>query len=778
MRNLTLASMKIPPGPAAGLLRAGAASGRLVHAEVRPRRRGRTDAWPQWIPDEVIGALRRQGVSRPWTHQADTANLVRSGQSVIIATGAASGKSLAYLLPALTEVMDGHTVLYLSPTRALAADQLRVVSSLGLSGVRAAVIDGDTTAAERGWARAHANYLLTTPDMLHHALLPQHARWEGFFRRLRIVVIDECHGYRGVFGSHVAHVLRRLTRVAATHAYREPLFVLATATISDPARSAALLCGTTVTAVTSDAAPGQALTVALWEPAPAGTKGGSIRRSANSEAGQVLTELVAAGVPAVAFVRSRTGAETVALEVRRTLIERGAPALAERVAAYRSGYLAEERRAIENALRTGQITGLAATTALEAGVDLPQLDAVVIAGWPGTRARFWQEAGRAGRKDRAATVILIARDDPLDAYLVHHPAAVFAEPVEATVLDPDNPYVIRPHLCAAAAEFALTEADLDRFAPSARQVAHRLVLDGLLRARAGGWHCTRAGLALRTELRGAGGQPVRVVERGTGRLIGTVDEPSAHLLTHPGAAYPHRGEVYLIAALDLADRVALAEPRDPGYMTIARERTRISVKSCQHQMAWGDTRVHYGEVLVTRKVVGYTRRDVDTGRSLGRQVLRLPARQMPTKAVWWTISPAQRTRLVTAAFDPGGAAHAAEHASIGLLPLVAACDRWDVGGVSADPHPDTGALTVFVYDGHFGGAGFAERGYDVAREWLRATAQAIADCACPSGCPSCVHSPKCGNGNNPLDKDGAVRLLEIALSESIVGPRGRADTTA
>jgi DEAD/DEAH box helicase domain-containing protein len=759
------------PGTAqAAILRRGADSGRLTHLQHIPARRGRRAQWPDWLPPELSLALSQSGAGRPWAHQARAARLARSGRNVIISTGTASGKSLGYLVPTLTAVLEGATALYVAPTRALAADQLRLITSLGLRGLRAAVVDGDTPPAERARARSHANYLLTTPDMLHHSLLPRHAHWEGFFRRLRYVVVDECHTYRGVFGSHIAHVLRRLRRVTLARAGAEAVFILASATISEPARCALLLTGLPAQAVTADGAPRGPVTLALWEPPLTqfrGEAGAPVRRSATAEAAGLLAELVIEGVPTLAFVRSRRGAEYVALAARRQVLEAGAPDLATRVAAYRSGYLAEDRRALEDALRTGAITALATTTALELGVSIAGLDAVLIAGWPGTRAALWQQAGRAGRDGRGAVAILIARDDPLDTYLVHHPAALLGAPVEATVLDPANPYVLAPHLCAAAAELPLTDADLKEFGPAAGPVAARLSQDGMLRSREGRWYCTRRGVAARTGLRGTGGPPVRIVERATGRLIGTMDEPSAHVLAHTGAVYPHQGEMYLVSQLDLASCVALAEPGDPGYATSARELTRIEVAAELTRQSWGPASIHFGDVLVTRQVVSFVRRSTDSGAQLGEEPLDLPARTLRTRAVWWTISPAQRAGLARRGIDLAGAAHAAEHASIGLLPLLASCDRWDVGGVSADPHSETGLLTVFVYDGHDGGAGFAERGYTAARQWLQATARAIASCECAAGCPSCIQSPKCGNGNHPLDKAGAVALLDCLLSSSV-----------
>jgi DEAD/DEAH box helicase domain-containing protein len=787
-------------GPAPALrevLERGAAAGRITYAERLPARAGLPVPWPDWVPTAVADAFEHAGMPSMWSHQAAAADHARAGRSVILATGTGSGKSLGYLTPALTAIGEGGTVLYLAPTRVLAADQLRLVREVGTGaepgdggfpafaaelglglgpryglGVRPAALDSDSTADHRAWARKYANYLLTTPDMLHHGVLPQHQRWNGFLRRLRYVIVDECHGYRGVFGSHVAQVLRRLRRVAGHH--RGPdapglVFILASATISEPAAAAELLTGVPAVAVTSDGAPRGPLTFAMWEPpltALRGEAGAPLRRTAVAEASDLLAELVAGGVSALAFIRSRRGAEAAAAAARARLAQAGHAALAQQVAAYRSGYLADERRELEAAMRTGAIMALASTTALELGVNITGLDAVLIAGWPGTRAALWQQAGRAGRDGREAVAILIANDDPLDTYLVHHPDALLHRPVEATVLDPANPYILRPHLLAAAAELPLTPADIGLFGPAAAPELTELARQGAVRNRGGSWHLTGKGTAPLPGLRGTGGRGVRIVEEKTGRLVGTTDEPSAHVLVHDGAIYTHQGELYLVTSLDLADGVALVRPEDPGYTTSARELTAVTVTAERRRASWGQAAVHFGDVQVTRQVISFVRRRADNGQPLGEEALDLPPRTLQTRAVWWTISAGQRASLGADGVDLPGAAHAAEHASIGLLPLVAACDRWDVGGVSADLHPATGKLTVFVYDGHDGGAGFAERGFAAAARWLRATAEAITGCECTAGCPSCIQSPKCGNGNQPLSKPGSLVLLATLLTDA------------
>jgi DEAD/DEAH box helicase domain-containing protein len=736
--------------------------------------------WPAWAPDALRSALGAQGIAQPWAHQAAAASLAWAGRHVVLATGTASGKSLAYQLPGLARLLTDPraTVLYLAPTKALAADQLRAVVRLGLDGIRPATFDGDTPRDEREWVRQHSRFILTNPDMLHHSLLPGHARWGTFLRRLSYVVIDECHAYRGVFGSHVAHVLRRLRRLSARYG-GAPTFVLASATSGDPADTTSRLTGVPVRAVTEDASPRGAVTFALWEPpllppGPAGPAGpepaGELgfvpppaRRSALRETADLLADAVLAGTRTLAFIRSRRGAEVVAAMTRRSLDE-AVPGLGDRVAAYRAGYLREDRRAIERALLSGELLALASTNALELGVDLVGLDAVLICGYPGTRASLWQQAGRAGRAGREALAVLVARDDPLDTYLVHHPEALFGRPVEATVLDPANPYVLGPQLCSAASEAPLTEADLELFGGApARATVRALTEAGSLRHRPSGWYWTHRGRP-DVDLRGTGGAPVSVVESATGRLLGTVDPESSHFMLHTGAVYLQQGVTYLVDDLDLDDAVALVHAEEPDWSTHAHDVTDLSVVTVRSYVDAGPVGLFLGDVDVTSQVVSYQRRRLGSGEVIDTRPLDLPVRQLRTVAVWFTVSAPALAAAGVEAVDVPGALHAAEHAAIGLLPLMATCDRWDIGGLSTAHHIDTEAPTVFVYDGHPGGAGFAERAYHTAAAWLAATRAAIATCACESGCPSCVQSPKCGNGNNPLAKDAAVSVLDAVLS--------------
>ncbi|MFP5020901.1 DEAD/DEAH box helicase [Pseudonocardia phyllosphaerae] len=743
----------------------------LRHVVRIPPREGRTAEWPSWTPPELRAAFAARGIERPWAHQAEGASLVHDGADVVVATGTASGKSLVYQLPVLTGLLEDPraTALYLAPTKALAADQLRALDGLAPEGVRPASFDGDTPMEERDWVRRHCRWMFSNPDMLHRSLLPRHGRWGTFLRRLRYVVVDECHTYRGVFGSHVALLLRRLLRVAARYG-AHPTVVLASATVATPGEFASRLTGRDVVAVTEDGSPHAGRTVAFWEP-PLLTGitddgGAPVRRSAGGEAARMLADLVLEDARTLAFVRSRHGAELTALSARRRLAE-VAPELADRIASYRGGYLPEERRALEASLMSGELLGVATTNALELGVDISGLDAVVLAGFPGTRASFWQQAGRAGRASDEALVVLVARDDPLDTYLVHHPSSLLGAPVESCVLNPVNPYVLAPQLACAAAELPLTEDDVASVfggAPAV-EVLDALVEEGVLRRRPHGWFWPDTGEApaAQVDIRGSGLGQVAVVEAATGRMLGTVDGGAAPGNVHPGAVYLHRGEGYIVDELDLDQGLALVHPEDPDWRTEAQSVSDVSVLAVRTARRYGPVQVCFGDTTVTSQVVAYRRRTAE-GTVLDQTPLDLPEQSLDTRSVWYTIDP---EALAAAGVDDArlpGALHAAEHAAIGLLPLFAICDRWDIGGLSTALHPDTGLPTVFVHDGHPGGAGLAERGHEVLDRWLRATRDAVRDCECRTGCPSCVQSPKCGNGNNPLDKTGAVQVLDLVLA--------------
>jgi DEAD/DEAH box helicase domain-containing protein len=742
-----------------GLLAEDGVRESLVHVEVLPARRPTPSPFPG-LPPPIPDRLRNLGIEGLYAHQERGLDLLRQGRNVIVATGTASGKTLVYDVAFAEEVLRDprSTALFLFPTKALARDQLRQVRALRLPAIKAAVYDGDTPSAERPLIRRSANLIMTNPDMLHAGVLPGHARWADFLLRLSLVVVDEAHVARGVFGSHVAMVLRRLRRLVDRYGGR-PRFAMASATVGNPAELAERLTGLPFEEVTEDRSPRGEKLFCLWNPPLVDEEAGD-RRSAISEAAFLLSRLVATETRAIGFARSRRAAEVLADAARRDL----PTAVAGRIKAYRAGYLPEERRRLERDLAEGELLAVAATTALELGIDIGSLDAAVLAGYPGTRASMWQQAGRAGRRTESSLAFLVAQDDPLDQYLVTHPDDLFRKPPEAAVVDPTNPYILGPHLLCGAREQPLDPAELAFFGDAGPEVAARLQEEGRLVERRGALHA-RAGETPHQEvdIRSASGHLFLIVEADTGALLGTVDEARAFVQVHPGAIYLHQGEQFEVVELDLERHVALVRPSQVDYYTQSRDTTDIEVLAVHAESKVGETPMLFGAVRVTNQVVGYQRKLHLSGEVLDVIPLDLPAQILETRSVWWAVPDDLLARArITAASLPGSA-HAAEHAAIGLLPLVATCDRWDVGGVSTAYHPDTGSCAIFIYDGYPGGAGISERGFLAGERLLGATLEAIRACPCLRGCPSCVQSPKCGNGNEPLDKDGGARLLAEIL---------------
>src|SRR3954471_10639 len=744
----------------------------LRHVADLASRQARPQAWPNWADPDVVRAFHDRGITAPWSHQSEAADLAHDARHVVLSTGTASGKSLAYQLPILTAFATDPRAraLYLSPTKALGHDQLRaahgLIDAVGTLGtVAPSAYDGDSPSEVRRFARERSRWIFSNPDMIHLSLLRNHGRWAVFLRNLRYIVVDECHYYRGVFGSNVAMVLRRLMRLCTRYS-AAPTVIFASATTASPATTASELIGQTVLEVTEDGSPQGARTVALWEPALrtdlVGENGAPVRRSAGSEAARVMADLIAEGARTLTFVRSRRGAELTALGARARL-EDVAPDLVGLVASYRAGYLAEDRRALERALSEGELRGLATTNALELGVDVAGLDAVVLAGFPGTVASFWQQAGRAGRRGQSALIVMIARDDPLDTYLVNNPGALLDKPIERVVIDPVNPYVLGPQLLCAATELPLTDAEVRTW--NAEAVASALVDDGLLRRRPTGYF-PAPGIDPHpaVDIRGSSGGQIAILETGTGRMLGSTGAGQAPASVHPGAVYLHQGETYLVDSLDFEDGIAFVRQEDPGYTTSARDVTDIVVTGPGTRRTFGPVTIGLVPVSVSHTVVGYLRRRLN-GEVIDFVDLDMPTQTLDTMAVMCTITPEALQHNGVEPLSVPGSLHAAEHAAIGLLPLVASCDRGDIGGVSTAVGPEDGLPTIFVYDGYPGGAGFADRGFQQITTWWGATAAAIEACECPNGCPSCVQSPKCGSGNEPLDKLGAVRVLRLVLHE-------------
>ncbi len=735
----------------------------LAHVEILPEREPILEPLPPELPELLRSRLGLLGIEGLYPHQRRAFDFVTEGHNVVIATGTASGKTLVYNLAFASSVLRDEklTALYLFPTKALARDQLRQVRGLRLPQVRAAVYDGDTPQAERPLIRRNANLVMTNPDMLHASILPGHARWADFFLRLSLVVVDEAHVARGVFGSHVAMILRRLRRLVAHYGGR-PQFVLASATIGNPSELASRLVGLPFEEVTEDVSPRGEKLFALWNP-PLVDEELGLRRSAVSETSWLFRELIEREIRTIAFCRTRRSAELVAEFARREL----PGILKRRVKAYRAGFLPEERRALERALSNGELLGVAATTALELGIDVGSLDAALLAGYPGTRASMWQQAGRAGRRGEGSLAVLVAQDDPLDQYLVNHPGDLFSRPPEAAVVDPDNRYVVAPHLACAAHEHPLSPEEVSLFGDAAPEALERLMEKGFVQQRRGLlYYRGRESPHRAIDVRSASGSLIAIVDEETGALMGTVDEGRSHYHVHQGAIYLHQGEQFQVSRLDLEDKVALVRKSEADFYTQARDITDVEVLRVLDEGPVASVPGAFGEVRVTRQVVGYQRKSVVTNDVIDLVELSLPPQHLTTKALWWLLPGSLLDRAAVSASVLPGAIHAAEHAAIGLLPLVATCDRWDVGGLSTPFHPDTGLPTIFIYDGYPGGAGIAERGYRSGTRLLEATLETVRLCPCSKGCPSCVQSPKCGNGNEPLDKQGAVAVLSAMLGRT------------
>jgi len=758
---------------------------RFVHCETLPARAARFADLARPLSDEVTRCLPFPGF---WSHQAEAIDHLRDHRSTVIATGTASGKSLCYQVPIAEAVVSGMrpaTALLMFPTKALAQDQLRAIGALEVPRLVASTYDGDTPTDNRGWVRTHANVLLTNPEMLHHGILPHHNRWATFLKRLELVVIDELHVLRGIFGTHVGHLLRRLRRLAALYG-AHPTFAFTSATIGDPARLASDLCGLPVEAVTDDGSPRGVRLFVLWNPqadqavepaaeAPLGsgatpdlTQPAAPNDGPDRSTATLAATLIRSGRRTIVFARSRKGTELLAKEISRRLPHE----LARTVRPYRGGYLAEERRAIEEELFDGRLRGVVATTALELGVDVGGLDACILDGFPGTIASMWQQAGRAGREAQQSMAVLVAGNDQLDQWLMRNPAEVFSRSPEPAVVNLANPEILLPHIACAAYEHPLTRAD-DQWWPGLLDDGIRdLVLDDRVQVREGGrpaapdpravW-AGRGWPAHAIGLRSARADEFRIVTPDD-TTIGTVDHGRAFRLVHPGAVYLHQGVSWRVTDLDLDHRTATVEPHDGRSYTQPKATTDLHILGTDRARQVAGVDLHLGAVRVFSEVVGYRELSLPKGAVIRVAPLDLPPSELTTRAFWYTIRPEVLHAAGIEPADVPGTLHAVEHAAIGMLPLFTICDRWDVGGVSSALLAHTGLPSIVIYDGYPGGAGVAELGFEAGLDHLAATLDAVHGCPCAEGCPSCVQSPKCGNGNEPLDKAGAIRLLTTMLS--------------
>jgi DEAD/DEAH box helicase domain-containing protein len=758
------------------LLEDGRADDRLVAQAAQNRRSGRAVAVPDDLHPELRDALARAGIERLWSHQAEALHAAWAGP-VIITTGTASGKSLGFNLPTLDVLArDPHArALYLYPSKALAQDQARALHALGAPGLRPAIYDGDTPREERAAIRRRANLVLTNPDMLHVGILPNHRAWANVLANLAVVVVDEAHVYRGVFGSHVANVLRRLRR--ACEAYGStPRLLLASATIANPEELASRLTGLEdFTVVDRDGSPGSRRTIAMWNP-PLTDEALQTRRSPLAEAADLLAELVAEGARTIVFMKSRKAVELMARFAQLALEDRGRAELAERIAPYRAGYTPQQRRELERRLVEGELLGVVATNALELGIDIGALDAAICVTFPGTVASLRQMWGRAGRRGRGLA-LYVAGEDALDQFFCRHPDEFLERPVEAAILDPENEQIHAAHLLCAAHEGPLEPADADTLGPSWELVAERLVARGELRRRPDGTYVPRhAGNypAARVSLRSATGGAFTIVDTSSGELLGTVDAARAFSTVHDGAVYLHGGRSYEVTGLDVEGRAALVRPFDGDWYTQPKRETDMWIERLLDQREWLGVTLSFGMVTVSEQVVAFQRKRLSDHEVLDLVGLDLPETSFSTQALWYELPDAlleddRGPATLGASPPPGlgallGSLHAAEHAQIAVLPLLAMCDRWDIGGLSTNYHPQTGRPTIFIYDGHPGGIGITRRGFLVFDALVDDAHRLISECACERGCPSCVQSPKCGNLNEPLSKAGARDLMGRMLT--------------
>lgn len=818
------------------LSRRAAGSDRLVDVRHLPPQIPEFSPWPNFIHPDVRAAFQgvffgcSEGGDRAedsvgdsdfllWSHQAAALEALHRGNDVVVATGTGSGKSLVAWAAALnavlrpdppmsassepgstravrphatrsstTRIAEGSaanprpnaslifsqlaspTTLYLAPTKALAADQfehvVRLIEALPANTeVPVGVVDGDVSADAKDWARAFASIVLTNPDFVHYALLPGHRRWSRFLRSLRLIVIDELHYWRGIIGSHLALVLRRLLHVA----YKlgaNPQVIMLSATVRNPLEVAHKITGRERTILVDEDGSGSGgRHVVVWKPHLEEV-------SVGAEAAALTAGFIEQGARVLTFVRSRYAAETVSAQTHDRMAT-GAPASDAEVLAYRGGYLPEERRELERALRSGRTSALVTTNALELGIDISGLDATITAGWPGSKASLWQQFGRSGRSGAAGLSVFIASNNPLDTYLAAHPDELFGL-VESQIVDPANPWVLFPHVCAAAAEFALTEEDFAVFSLPDARFFQQLAAEDYLRVRPDGWYWNvgrpENPHAL-TDLRGFGGE-VQIVEFATGTVIGTISGERADMEVFPDAIYLHQGQTFRVLELERQgsspQRVALVEALHTPLRTRSGHKTNVEILG---EDAWwespdGFVTWHFGSTQVTSQVTDYDLLRLPEGAWVGNYELHLPSRWFVTASTWFELSPAGRAAAGIPEGKLAGTLHAAEHALIGILPLLATCDRWDLGGLSTVEHTQTEKPTVFVHDAYRGGAGFAQTGFNRASEWVSRTLEAVASCPCEAGCPACIQSPKCGNRNEPLSKSGAIHLLKFLASRS------------
>ena len=719
----------------------------------------------QPLPPALAQALARRGIHRLYSHQAQTLDAARAGDPVTVVTPTASGKTLACLLPVMEGLLaDPHAkALFLYPIKALAQDQCGILNgwldALG-GGAKAAIYDGDTSPYQRSKIKkAPPALLLSNPDMLHLGLLPFHSGWGGWLRQLRYIVVDEAHSYRGVFGAHVAMVLRRLQRLARFYG-ADPQFILLSATMAEPALFAEALLGRPTRVIEASGAPQGERHVGLWNPLA----------SPYREASQLFVRLLASGRKTLAFTKARKIAELMTMWAQQD-----SPELKGRIAGYRAGYLPEQRRAIEQQLFSGALDGVIATSALELGIDVGGLDACILVGFPGTMISARQRMGRVGRGGQASLVLMVGLNDALDQYFMRHPGAFFGRPTERARVPVDNPVILAQHLACAAAELPLEASDAQWFGPAFAPLCEALWRSARLRKGAEGkFHAVTGRPTREVNLRSSGDSFLVQALGKDGRpafSLGTLEVPRVYRDGHPGAIYLHQGAQWQVTKLDGDAKQVLVKEVDVEHYTEPRGEDHIEIVQVERRRDLGGVSWCWGQVRAREQVTGYVTKHVSTQKILSEHALDMPLHEYETKAAWWELPSAWRKEFAEAGLDFAGAIHALEHAQIALLPVFALCDRWDLGGVSYWSQPQLDQPAIFIYDGHAGGAALAEQGWEIVGPWLDAVEELLRECPCDEGCPACIQSPKCGNGNKPLDKAGAkelVRRLKARLAGSKV----------
>lgn len=733
--------------------------GQIVHIESIPPKQAVYADYHGLLLPKVAGVLEGKGIDRLFSHQVQALEATARGENVVVVTPTASGKTMCYNLPVLNHLLldQEARALYLFPTKSLSQDQLAAIQEFNLP-VKAAVYDGDTPESIKAEIRENHNVVITNPDMVHLGILPNHLKWHAFFSNLKYVVIDELHTYRGVFGSHVSHILRRLRRVCR-HYGSDPQFIMASATIANPQEHAERLLGLPVTLIDNNGAPQGAKHFVLWRP--------PVNRPYLADVVWLLETMLKLRRRTIVFSRARQTTERILRQTRQMLQDH---TLRNKIVSYRGGYLAQERRQIETALFNGQVYAVVSTNALELGVDVGDLEVCIIAGFPGTIASTWQQAGRVGRRQKDSLVIFIGVENPLDQHFIRHKDALFTTPKEHALIDPENPYILLGHALCACHELPVTTEDFPLWGSVFQNLLVLLEEDGEIVCSEGKYYYMGQSYpAQRVNVRTSSQETYHLRDRGANnRLVGVMDGQRAFSEVYPGAVYMHLGETYVVRELDLENKTALLDKNDVDYYTMVKRNKETEILEVQEEKWLHHNRLFTGTLKVTTKVTGYIKKHESTGQVVGAGELDLPEQTLETVGMWITVNDDITETVKQHRLNLMGGLHAIEHAAIGLLPLFAMCDRNDIGGLSTVLHRQTQMPTIFIHDGYDGGVGFSEMAYQHIEDLLEKTMEAIMECECDEGCPRCIYSPKCSNFNRPLDKEAAIFILHKLLGRDYV----------